>query len=242
MRTLPPSSYLYSRELTIVAISDTHGMHRLIDIPPGDVLIHSGDLSWTGELGEVAEFNAFLGTLPHRYKIVVAGNHDLCFEQQPAAARALLTNAIYLEDESVTIEGLKFYGSPWQPRFLDWAFNLSRGPEIRAKWDLIPPDTDVLITHGPPFGIRDYISQTHERVGCQDLLEVVQQVRPRYHFFGHIHDSAGVTIRYGTTFINASICDMAYQPIHRPVVCKVRLPRPKSAVRRATAPLPALAS
>lgn len=242
MRTSYSPSYLSSQELTIVAISDTHGLHHLIDIPPGDVLIHAGDLSWTGELSEVAEFNAFLGTLPHRYKIVVAGNHDLCFEQQAAAARALFTNAIYLEDESVTIEGLKFYGSPWQPRFLDWAFNLNRGAELRAKWDLIPQDTDVLITHGPPFGIRDFIVETEERVGCQDLLEVVMQVRPRYHYFGHIHDSAGVTLRHGITFVNASICDMSYRPIHRPIVTKIRLSRPtKPFTRRPTAPLPALA-
>lgn len=239
MRSHYPSSFSALRELTIVAISDTHGLHHLLDIPPGDVLIHSGDLSWTGDLSEVAEFNAFLGTLPHRHKIVVAGNHDLCFEQQPAAARALMTNAIYLEDEAVTIEGLKFYGSPWQPRFLDWAFNLNRGPEIRAKWELIPPDTDVLITHGPPYSIRDYIVDTHERVGCRDLLTAVQRVRPRYHFFGHIHDGTGVTVRYGTTFVNASICDMQYNPIHRPIVCKAQLPRPKQLTRRPTAPLPA---
>ncbi|MBP8001614.1 MAG: metallophosphatase domain-containing protein [Chloroflexi bacterium] len=239
MRTHYTSSYSSSYELTIVAISDTHGLHHLIDIPPGDVLIHSGDLSATGTLSEVAEFNAFLGSLPHRHKIVVAGNHDLCFEQQPAAARAILTNAIYLEDEAVTLEGLKFYGSPWQPRFLDWAFNLDRGPEIRAKWELIPPDTDVLITHGPPYGIRDYIIEIQDRVGCEDLLEVVAQIRPRYHFFGHIHDSAGVTMRYGTTFVNSSICDMQYQPVHRAIVCKTHLPRPKPA-HRAIAPLPVL--
>lgn len=112
-------------------------------------MIDSGDFERDWTLSEVAEFNAFLGSLPHRHKIVVAGNHDLCFEQQPAAARAILTNAIYLEDEAVTLEGLKFYGSPWQPRFLDWAFNLDRGPEIRGQVGAIPPYTDVLITHGP---------------------------------------------------------------------------------------------
>lgn len=214
-------------------------MHRQMDIPPGDILIHSGDLSWSGDLDEIADFNAFLGTLPHRYKIVVAGNHDLAFVHTPAAARAALTNAIYLEDEAILLEGLKIYGSPWQPRYDDLAFNANRGAEIRAKWDLIPADTDVLITHGPAYGIRDYISETHERVGCQDLLDAVLRVRPRYHFFGHIHDSAGVTIRYGTTFVNASICDMAYNLAHRPIVCKVRLPAPKP-IRRPTAPLPAL--
>ena len=239
MRTFysPPS--FSSRQLTIVAISDTHGMHRQMEIPPGDVLIHSGDLCWDGTLDEIADFNAYLGTLPHRYKILVAGNHDLAFAHTPAAARALLTNAIYLEDEAVILEGLKFYGSPWQPRYDDLAFNLNRGADIQAKWGLIPADTDVLITHGPPYGIRDYISETHERVGCQDLLNTVLQMRPRYHIFGHIHDSAGVTIRYGTTFVNASICDMHYRLAHRPIICKVRLPVPKP-VRRPTAPLPAL--
>jgi len=141
--------------MKLITISDTHGLHWSLDIPDGDVLIHAGDLTDRGILEEVSEFNTFLGTLPHPHKIVIAGNHDLCFEDYRMDCEEALTNCIYLQDQEVTIDGVRFYGSPWQPWFYDWAFNLERGPEIRAKWDLIPEGTDVLITHGPPYGIGD---------------------------------------------------------------------------------------
>ena len=204
-------------EISIVAISDTHGFHESIDIPEGDILIHAGDLTWHGELGEVKEFNDFLGGLPHPVKIVVAGNHDFCFESDPEGCRNQLTNAIYLQDQAVTVEGIHFYGSPWQPWFYDWAFNLQRGPEIRAKWDLIPEDTDVLITHGPPFSHGDRTIKG-EHVGCQDLLEVVELIQPKVHIFGHIHEGYGLTRNEHTTFINASICGVSYRPKNIPTL------------------------
>jgi Icc-related predicted phosphoesterase len=204
-------------EISIVAISDTHGFHESVDIPAGDILIHAGDLTRHGEMGEVKEFNDFLGGLPHPVKIVIAGNHDFCFESDPERCRNNLTNAIYLQDQAVTVEGVRFYGSPWQPWFFDWAFNLQRGPEIRAKWDLIPEDTDVLITHGPPFGHGDRTLRG-EQVGCQDLLEVVEQIQPKFHIFGHIHEGYGLTRNEHTTFINASICGVSYRPKNTPTL------------------------
>ena len=96
--------------------------------------------------------------MPHPDKIVIAGNHDFCFERDPRHCVRLLTNAVYLQDSAVVVRGLKFCGSPWQPWFCDWAFNLRRGQPLREKWDLIPSDTDVLITHGPPQGINDFTS------------------------------------------------------------------------------------
>jgi Icc-related predicted phosphoesterase len=204
-------------EISIVAISDTHGFHESVDIPAGDILIHAGDLTRHGEMGEVKEFNDFLGGLPHPVKIVIAGNHDFCFESDPERCRNNLTNAIYLQDQAVTFEGVRFYGSPWQPWFFDWAFNLQRGPEIRAKWDLIPEDTDVLITHGPPFGHGDRTLRG-EQVGCQDLLEVVEQIQPKFHIFGHIHEGYGLTRNEHTTFINASICGVSYRPKNTPTL------------------------
>ncbi len=203
--------------MRIVAISDTHALHRSVDIPPGDVLVHAGDITGHGAIDEVRGFNTFLATLPHPHKIVIAGNHDFCFEKDPVASRAELTNGIYLQDEAVEIGGIRFYGSPWQPWFFDWAFNLQRGAEIRAKWDLIPSDTDVLITHGPPRGHGDMTCRG-EAAGCDDLLEAVERVQPRVHIFGHIHEGAGVTLNGRTTFINASICDLAYRPVNAPVV------------------------
>ncbi len=203
--------------MVIVAISDTHGLHESLDIPQGDVLIHAGDLTRHGSLDDVIEFNDFLGTLPHRHKIVIAGNHDLCFENHRKACEDLLANCIYLQDQEIIIDGVKFYGSPWQPWFYDWAFNLERGPEIQANWDLIPVNTDVLITHGPPYGIRD-LTARGEKTGCHDLLEVVGIIKPGVHIFGHIHEGHGIITNGETTFINASSCDHLYQLVNSPLV------------------------
>ncbi len=203
--------------MVIVAISDTHGLHASLDIPEGDVLIHAGDLTRLGSLDDVIAFNDFLGTLPHPNKIIIAGNHDLCFENHRKVCEGLLTNCIYLQDQEIIINGVKFYGSPWQPWFYDWAFNLKRGPEIRTKWDLIPEDTDVLITHGPPYGIGD-MTIRGEQTGCQDLLEVVEKIKPRVHIYGHIHEGYGITSNKATTFINASCCDHLYQMVNPPLV------------------------
>ena len=203
--------------MRIVAISDTHGRHRDLDVPPGDVLIHAGDITLFGTINEVRDFNDFLGSLPHAHKIVIAGNHDFCFERERKLSAAELYHCIYLQDEGVEVAGLRFYGSPWQPWFFDWAFNLNRGPEIRAKWDRIPMGTDVLITHGPPFGHGD-LTMRGEATGCKDLLEVVERIKPQIHIFGHIHEGAGVTENGETVFINASTCDSAYRPVNRPVM------------------------
>jgi Icc-related predicted phosphoesterase len=189
--------------LTVVALSDTHGYHGHVRVPEGDILILAGDLTRRGRLEEVAELNSFLAGLPHRHKLVVAGNHDWCFQESPAEARALLTAATYLQDEAVVIEGVKFYGSPWQPWFMDWAFNLPRGPELAQRWARIPEDTDILITHGPPLGIGDRID-SGEHVGCEDLLRRVQQVRPKLHLFGHIHEARGIWTEGVTTFANVA--------------------------------------
>jgi Icc-related predicted phosphoesterase len=204
-------------KVRIVAISDTHEMHRKIAVPDGDILIHAGDATLNGRLTAINEFNAWLGTLSHAHKIVVAGNHDWGFQRQPAQARALMTNAVYLQDTTVTIEGLKIYGSPWQPWFYDWAFNLRRGSEIAARWELIPADTEVLVTHGPPYGFHDLTPQGRA-VGCQDLLRRIEEIKPRLHIFGHIHNGYGMSMASGTTFINASICDEQYRPCNAPIV------------------------
>ncbi len=189
--------------ITIVCVSDTHGYHTETAIPPGDILVHAGDLTRHGELADVEEFDRWLAGLPHPYKVVVAGNHDWCFQTRPAEARARLRHAVYLQDEAAVVEGVRFYGSPWQPWFLDWAFNLPRGPDLAAKWALIPDGTEVLVTHGPPFGVLDQ-TRRGDRVGCVDLLARVRQVRPGLHVFGHIHEAAGVVRDGGTLFVNAA--------------------------------------
>jgi Icc-related predicted phosphoesterase len=202
--------------MRIVCLSDTHNLHDRIRVPEGDLLLHAGDATNRGTEKEVSAFTDWLAAQPHRHKVVVAGNHDFLFERQPGVARAHVHGAVYLQDDAVEIEGIRIWGSPWQPEFYDWAFNLPRGAALREKWDLIPEGTDVLITHGPPQGVRDGVDGRPE--GCADLLEAVRRVRPRLHLFGHIHEGYGREERDGTTFVNASICDRGYRPVNPPVV------------------------
>lgn len=204
------------RKLTCVAISDTHGMYSNINVPDGDVLIHAGDITRHGKLSELNDFNDWLGEQPHKHKIIIAGNHDWCFERQKNESLKILTNAIYLEDQSITIEGHNFYGSPWQPTFQHWAFNLQRGKEIQKKWQLISNDIDVLITHGPVFGILDKIF-SGENVGCEALLSKVEKIKPKVHVCGHIHEGYGEIISQGIKFINASVMNVRYQTTNAPI-------------------------
>ncbi len=146
-----------------------------------------------------------------------ANELDKPLERDREQAEALLDGCGYLRDGAVTIEGVAFYGSPWQPAFLGWAFNLDRGEALAAKWRAIPDDTDVLITHGPPAGIGDLCSNG-DHAGCSDLLARVREVKPRYHLFGHIHEGYGVYPEGETTFVNASICTASYQPTQAPIV------------------------
>lgn len=206
--------------MRIVCQSDTHGLHARLSVPDGDVLVHAGDFSMNGRPQEIERFDRWLAALPHRHKIVVAGNHDFLFEHEPTRARALLPSAIYLRDELAEVAGLRVWGSPWQPWFFDWAFNLPRGPELAAKWALIPDAVDVLVTHGPPFAVLDRTA-SGEEVGCRDLLHALARVRPRLHVFGHIHEAYGRHERDGTVFVNASNCDLRYQAVQPPVVVEL---------------------
>lgn len=206
---------------TIVAISDTHGMYEQVDVPDGDILIHAGDITGQGTYENLEEFNAWLGGLPHKHKVVIAGNHDWCFEWDQDRCRDILSNGLYLQDEQTEIEGLKIYGSPWQPAFYDWAFNLPRGPALVEKWSEIPEGLDVLITHGPPHGILDQTRKELRNVGCQDLLDAVLDKLPRHHIFGHIHEGYGEHKEFGIHFVNASINTHRYRPTQQPIVLEV---------------------
>ncbi len=213
----------------IVCLSDTHNCHQPIDVPDGDILIHSGDATVRGTDIEVIEFVYWFAKLPHKIKIFVAGNHDWMFQTDNRRARLLVANEgiVYLQDSSVEIEGLKFYGSPWQPRFFDWAFNLNRGYELAEKWAMIPDDINILITHGPPYGILDEVPRRWgiENTGCEELRKRVDQIaskgKLKLHIFGHIHCGYGVAERAGVRFVNASNCDESYDPIQPPIVVDI---------------------
>lgn len=209
---------------SITFISDTHSKHAYCtaDLPGGDILIHSGDMSSVGYEHELHAFLKWFSKQKYEHKVFIAGNHDWIFERNPARAQQILSDypdVIYLQDSSVELQGLKIYGSPWQPAFHDWAFNLPRnGEELREKWDAIPDDTDILITHGPPHQVLDYVIWSQSSAGCERLQPRVFELQPLIHSFGHIH-SAGIrelTNITKTVFINASVLDERYDYRYKP--------------------------
>ena len=154
-----------------------------------------------------------------RHKIVVAGNHDFCFEDKRRAQAEKLfqeRGIVYLCDTGVEIEGFKFWGSPVQPWFMDWAFNMEEGEPLKRHWEKIPSNTDVLITHTPPFGILDQTIKK-EHVGCKELLKKVMEIKPLIHAFGHIHESYGLRKVKQVQFINASSLDRFYTGFNEPI-------------------------
>ena len=210
--------------MKLVCISDTHSLHRRIpNVPDGDVLIHAGDCLGAGTLDNVLDLNDWLGSLPHEHKIVIAGNHDWVFQETPSLARETLTNATYLEDSGVEIGGLHFWGSPWTPTFMDWAFMRDRGQPLHEKWRLIPDKTDVLITHGPPKNIGDEVSLGFRcfNAGCIDLLHRIDQLSLKAHVCGHIHEGYGEYMRGASRLVNASTCTERYEPTNTPLVLDI---------------------
>lgn len=224
--------------LRLVCISDTHNQEgKMEKLPEGDVLIHAGDWTGTGTQRQVISFIRWFASQPHKHKILVAGNHELTMDlpyyqtnwHRFHPRKALPAHDIksyvlreegihYLEDSSIEIEGWKFYGSPVSPSFGGWAFNVDRGLPIRAVWGCIPEDTDVLITHGPPYGYGDKLA-IGERVGCKDLLdEVINRVKPQVHVFGHIHEGYGEYDVEGVKLLNVAICDEGYIHTNPPTV------------------------
>lgn len=204
--------------MRFVALSDTHGKHNF-DLPPGDVLLHAGDVSSRGLKSEIQRFLNWFSSLDYTYKIFIAGNHDFFFEEAPKEEidAMISDNLIYLNDSGVEIEGIKIWGSPIQPWFHDWAFNRKRGPEIQKHWDLIPADSDIVITHGPAFGIHDRLISGMP-VGCEDLLPTLQRIAPKVHLCGHIHEAYGERQVGETLFLNASILNVRYEIANAPLV------------------------
>lgn len=213
--------------MKFVCISDTHLRisERSTPLPEGDVLIHAGDLLSHGSIEELVRAKVYLKEISPKFKhiIFVPGNHDRILETNEQLSRAVLgdiKNLIVLIDQSVEIDGVKIFGSPWQPEFCTWAFNLPRGEPLREKWKLIPQELDVLITHSPPYGILDETPRG-EKVGCEDLLEAVRARKIKFHVFGHIHGQHGEKRVFDTFFINASTCSEMYNPIYEPIVFEV---------------------
>lgn len=214
---------LYYCLMKFVVISDTHGQHRSLKLPKGDIIIHAGDISKRGHPIEMEDFLDWFSNLKFKHKLFIAGNHDFFLEQaHPRIIEQMIPKGVvYLNDSSCEIDGLMLWGSPITPWFNNWAFNRSRGAEIKQHWDLIPDDTDVLITHGPPFGILDETVYS-KRTGCEELLLKVYQIKPKLHVFGHIHEDYGQHTKDETIFLNASVLDDHYQLMHQPLVIDLK--------------------
>uniref|UniRef100_A0AC35G5Z2 Calcineurin-like phosphoesterase domain-containing protein n=1 Tax=Panagrolaimus sp. PS1159 TaxID=55785 RepID=A0AC35G5Z2_9BILA len=222
-----------------VCISDTHEKldELLPQIPAGDVLIHCGDFTNFGDESAIRKFDTEIGLLPHKYKIVIAGNHELGFEDNEdltlrgekyiehgtPEGYKLLKNCIYLHDNSVTVFGIKVYGSSWHP-LPGYSFSRERGEALLKEWKNIPSDTDILLTHTPPLGYLDLFKG--ERWGCTELLNTVEyRVKPKYHIFGHVHEQNGIATNGKTTFINASICNHDLEIVNKPIIFDIPLPK-----------------
>lgn len=206
--------------MRIACLSDTHMSHEDVATVRADVVVHAGDSCGWGSRKDLVVFCEWYSKYPAKHKVLIAGNHDSCFEKHTLVAPLIVREygIVYLQDESVTLDGVEFYGSPWQPWFLDWSFNLPRdGWELRKKWEAIPDSTDVLVTHGPPFGILDKATYRHSKSpdsdhgGCKILrTEILTRIKPKLHVFGHIHEGYGCEVVGSTLFVNAAALDETY--------------------------------
>jgi Icc-related predicted phosphoesterase len=211
--------------MKIVIISDTHERHDKITLPEGDMLIHCGDFTFQGVSYKVQDFANWMKSQNFKHKICIAGNHELTFQSaQKNKVIKMIEDAgiTFLMDSAVEIEDLHFYGSSWTPFFFNWAFNLPRGEQLANKWKLIPEETDVLITHGPPYKILDLTTDSGSQ-GCEALADRVKQLpNLKLHCFGHLHHNGGqMTEIKGVKFVNAAICTDAYTPTNPPMVIEL---------------------
>jgi Icc-related predicted phosphoesterase len=226
--------------MKITFISDTHNKHKFItgDLPGGDLLLHAGDISSVGFKHEIEDFCQWFDRLDeYEFKVFIAGNHDWGFIDRepffvhgsvliPRHTEEVLNsykNFEYLRDSSVEVQirdekPVKIYGSPWQPEFYDWAFNLPRkGEELKRRWKNIPTDTDILITHGPAYGYVDRVIGRAEHLGCELLADRVKEIKPKIHVCGHIHTGYGYTFDGDTHYINASVLNEQYSYANKPL-------------------------
>jgi len=219
--------------MKIVCISDTHCKLRKINVPEGDLLLHAGDLTFRGTVQEISSELKELGRIAKNFKMTCLspGNHDWLSEKQPTLFKQMCEDVgvTYLHDSSVMFEDKLIYGSGWTPEFCNWALNLPRGQALKEKWDLIPDETQILITHGPPFGILDIVEHSihnghvQEHVGCKDLYSRIQQLKDlRLSVFGHLHFCGGISVKISDiNFINASVCTELYEPTNFPVILTI---------------------
>ena len=198
--------------MRILHISDTHGKHNLLkNLPKADIIIHSGDTSFSGSDNEILDFLNWFCDLDYQHKIFVAGNHDDCLYGEQI--EGLPDNCYYLCNSGVEIEGVRFWGVPL---FMGDTLKENRTEQIMAQ---IPENTNVLISHSPPYGILDFDDNIY--YGCSDLLKTVERVNPHYHLFGHIHAAYGIKKIGQTTFVNSAIMNGMYELVNKPILLEI---------------------
>ena len=219
--------------MRITFISDTHTKHRFCesDLPGGDLLIHAGDFMNSGysKREAIEFFDWFENISKYDSKVFIAGNHDRLMENEIGEMQGILSGyktIDYLQDEQMTLDSdlsednVRIYGSPWQPEFYNWAFNLPRnGPELEWIWNKIPDNTDILITHGPAQGMLDTSGPPYNQpnLGCELLAKRINAIKPKIHVCGHIHGGYGYRFENDTHFINASILNERYEYVNKPI-------------------------
>ena len=219
IRNKPPTAKTNADYLVIVLISDTHALHREVEVQPGDLLIHAGDFTMNSLSAEkLIDFNDWLGELPHPFRVVIPGNHDFAVEDP--SRRQLISNATLLIDQSIEIMGLKIWGSPVTP-LLGEAFGVASDRDRTKLYSLIPNDTDILVTHCPPYGVLDQAPCSELHQGCHQLLDAVHRVQPMIHVFGHVHGAYGTFNTPDTLFVNAALPGQGYDLSNRPQVFKI---------------------
>ena len=218
--------------MKIVCISDTHTHHEHVDLPEGDILVHAGDFSNVGGKNDVEDFFGWLHRAKRRYKhiIFIAGNHDKSFDTKYGEMPDWLSEGIkklednniwYLKDDLIELDGIKFYGMPWTPWFFGeyWAFN-KKAEEMQEVIDMIQP-CDVLITHGPPMYTGDFVVNDKIHVGCPLLKDKIEELKPKVHVCGHIHECSGVQLVNDCIHVNASQLNERYEPVNTPYIVNI---------------------
>lgn len=215
----------------VVCMSDLHtNTKKMMEVPEGDILLIAGDLTCQGDLWELTRINDWLDLVDidhknggFKHKVIIPGNHDLTFETDwdLAAAHMVAADAI-LDGEFYDADGITIYGEPRQPEFFDWAFNVPRDKMKERVWDKIPTNKkiDVLLTHGPPWGICDYTLRG-AHVGCKAQREWILEHQPRLVVCGHIHYAYGLGMLGNTLIVNAATCAENYKPTNPPIVVDI---------------------
>jgi len=223
--------------MVITVFSDTHTLHEQVtkDLPGGELLLFAGDLMNSGyNRNDITNFCGWFNSLDnYEDKVFIAGNHDRMFENFPEEVKGYIDKfpfINYLQDEELVLYGdgpngdipennIRIYGSPWQPEFMSWAFNLPKnGPGLSTKWEAIPENTDILITHGPAFGILDTCEwRRTEHLGCELLAERIKLIKPKIHICGHIHSGYGYHFDGDTHYFNASVLNEQYKYTNKPM-------------------------